>query len=353
MLRLTTNYAVVGMSSIANQPNMMSEVTTPTASDVLCGTGNANANHPGNKLFSLTISKYVEIYEIADSKKEKMDVSKAALEELFLLGVRFLKKDRVCQCWYVASEKVGRDKIGHFLRENLPNASSGSENGRRRQMHAGTKPLLPSVRPNTPRKRASSKNAQQGNLSSVWSKLDDLQDAALLLVQEGREKEKSNQVSAFAIFRTEVTPRNRPSLCSQENKNNIPNRSPFTAFFSKEKSTPLFESSTYHRMEASTPPSLKKELANHKKEETDQRCRQETPASSLADAEQQKCVRAKYKSTSQETLPSIGSFPFALSSSEIPSGVDLKLSQFSWRSSTHSDDSSAAQKNHQNACWTL
>ena len=109
----------------------MSEATTPTSSDVLCGTGNATAKHPGNILFFFAISEYVEQYGGAESKKEKMKRSKAALDELTSSGVRFLKTHPVYQHWYVASERVGRDKIGHFLREKCPSASDAISSGTR------------------------------------------------------------------------------------------------------------------------------------------------------------------------------------------------------------------------------
>ena len=48
------------MSSSENQL-IISEVTTPTSSDVLCGTGNATAKHPGNNISSRVVSKCVAI----------------------------------------------------------------------------------------------------------------------------------------------------------------------------------------------------------------------------------------------------------------------------------------------------
>lgn len=96
------------------------EPTTPTPFDVLCGTGIERANQPGNELFAQCVLKYVEPYASAESKKLKMQISKAAMDELMRSGVRFLKKHPVHQHWYVADEKVGRDRIGHFLRQHGP-----------------------------------------------------------------------------------------------------------------------------------------------------------------------------------------------------------------------------------------
>jgi hypothetical protein len=94
--------------------------TVPTPFDVLCGTGIERANQPGNELFAQCVLKYVEQYANAESKKLKMQISKAAMDELMRSGVRFLKKHPVHQHWYVADEKVGRDRIGHFLRHHSP-----------------------------------------------------------------------------------------------------------------------------------------------------------------------------------------------------------------------------------------
>ena len=97
----------------------MPDPVAPTSLDVLCGTGMERINHWGNELFSTVVLTYVEKYERAQSKREKMAISKGALDELASKGVRFLKKDPVCQRWYVADSKVGRDRIGHFLRHHL------------------------------------------------------------------------------------------------------------------------------------------------------------------------------------------------------------------------------------------
>jgi hypothetical protein len=96
------------------------EPVTPTALDVLCGTGVERINQPGNELFDAVVMKYVEKYLRAESKREKMAISKGALDELASSGVRFLKKHPVHQCWYEADAKVGRDRIGHFLRHHIP-----------------------------------------------------------------------------------------------------------------------------------------------------------------------------------------------------------------------------------------
>jgi hypothetical protein len=88
-------------------------------------------HQPGNEAFLSSMQKYVDQYSRAASKKEKMRVSKAAYDELTMAGVRFLKKHPIYQYWYVADQKVGRDKIGHFLRQrrqkNLDNDDNTSQ----------------------------------------------------------------------------------------------------------------------------------------------------------------------------------------------------------------------------------
>ena len=94
------------------------EPTTPTAFDILCGTGTERSDQHANELFSSVVYQYVGQYSRALSKKEKMQVSKAAYDAVIQSGIRFLKRHPIHQYWYVANNKVGRDKIGHFLRQH-------------------------------------------------------------------------------------------------------------------------------------------------------------------------------------------------------------------------------------------
>ena len=322
---------VLGMISRRNQKIPSEEATTVTSLDVLCGTSFQRLKHPGNRFFYLTVSKYIEQYVLAESKKDKMRVSKAALDELTVSGVRFLKKHRGHQHWYVASQKVGRDKIGSFLREHLPKAISGSDSDRRRQRPDGTVRPLPSLRPeSTPLAsfllcESASSYGHLESVSSVWSKLDGLQDA-FILGKVGRAR--TNQPAELPLSF-------QPPAYSSVNENTIGVRSS-THVSQKETLMPLFASSVSNMMETSRPLSLQKERPdnNNKKVQTYQRYRQET------EAEEHKCVPIKYQSTSLVQLPSTGSFSSVFSYSEvIPRGVDL-VSRFSWSSSMYDDDSS-------------
>jgi hypothetical protein len=91
-------------------------VYSPTAIDVLCGTGQQERQHSGNIVFNRIVAQFSEAYNQATSKSEKMKISKKIVELLTQSGVRFLKKCPIYQNWYVGGPRVGRDKIGHFLR---------------------------------------------------------------------------------------------------------------------------------------------------------------------------------------------------------------------------------------------
>jgi len=211
---------------------------------------------------------------------------------------RFLKKHRVHQHWYVAGQRVGRDKIGYFFREHLVKGNLGSSNNRRRQRPAcgrqrpqcAFRPVAASVRHSTPRSSFLGEGALMESLSSDRSKLDNLQGTNTLL-QAQRGRARTSPVSSFANLPAELTPSNQPSICSPDNC-----------------SVPL---SPYRirGMEAITPLSLIEEsLDRSKNARKYQRCRQST-SFSFHDA-------AKYQPTSQETLPSISSF-FSTVSSEV------------------------------------
>jgi hypothetical protein len=87
----------------------------PTSADILCGTGHEK-KHSGNHLFRLVLCPFVDAYANAQSKVDKIYIVRRIVNLLFLKKMRFLKKSSNFNCWYVASQKVGRDKIGHFLR---------------------------------------------------------------------------------------------------------------------------------------------------------------------------------------------------------------------------------------------
>jgi hypothetical protein len=109
------------------------EAVVPTSLDILCGKG-LQKKHLGNSLFNLAVFPFVDAYAKAHSKVVKMCIVKHIVDLLSFKGMRFLKRSAVHNQWYVASQKMGRDKIGHFLRirsrhppqRSIPTAASQS-----------------------------------------------------------------------------------------------------------------------------------------------------------------------------------------------------------------------------------
>lgn len=101
-------------------------VVTPTAVDVMCGTGHEK-HHAGNDLFKRIVSQFIDPYADASTKKDKMQITKTILDLLTQRGIRFLKKEAQSDSWYVAEPKVARDKVGHFLRLHAPKNYGGQQ----------------------------------------------------------------------------------------------------------------------------------------------------------------------------------------------------------------------------------
>lgn len=89
----------------------------PTDVDVLCGSGSTKAMHPGNQRFRRIVATHYAAYASAQSKTEKMKVSRQIMKEVVSVGGRFLKKRTGAHDWYVADIKVGKDKTSHCLRD--------------------------------------------------------------------------------------------------------------------------------------------------------------------------------------------------------------------------------------------
>jgi hypothetical protein len=122
-------------------------VYSPTAIDVLCGTGQQERQHSGNIVFNRIVAQFSEAYNQATSKSEKMKISKKIVELLTQSGVRFLKKCPIYQNWYVGGPRVGRDKIGHFLRlHRCQQQTAGGSAELLREAIAGTASNLPQQR---------------------------------------------------------------------------------------------------------------------------------------------------------------------------------------------------------------
>lgn len=104
----------------------------PTDTDVLCGMG-YEKRHPGNELFKNVVSQFIDAYAQAQSRSEKMLVTANILDLLSARGIRFLKQSSTisegghdADRWYIAEQKVARDKVGNMLRYFLSKRTRSS-----------------------------------------------------------------------------------------------------------------------------------------------------------------------------------------------------------------------------------
>eukprot|EP00533_Pseudo-nitzschia_delicatissima_P012853 CAMPEP_0197263140 /NCGR_PEP_ID=MMETSP1432-20130617/959_1 /TAXON_ID=44447 /ORGANISM="Pseudo-nitzschia delicatissima, Strain UNC1205" /LENGTH=398 /DNA_ID=CAMNT_0042727573 /DNA_START=117 /DNA_END=1313 /DNA_ORIENTATION=+ len=94
-----------------------SRVETPTSQDILCGQSRVCASHPGNRNFQQVLEDFAHNYDIATSKQEKMQMTKAVVSTIHESGGRFLKfKDGM---WEEISTVAARDKVSHALRTKV------------------------------------------------------------------------------------------------------------------------------------------------------------------------------------------------------------------------------------------
>lgn len=92
-------------------------VETPTPEDILCGQSRVCASHPGNRNFQQILEDFAHNYDIATSKQEKMQMTKAVVSIIHESGGRFLKfKDGM---WEEISTVAARDKVSHALRTKV------------------------------------------------------------------------------------------------------------------------------------------------------------------------------------------------------------------------------------------
>jgi len=92
-------------------------VEVPKNEDILCGQSRVCASHPGNQTFQRVLGDYAHQYDIATSKQEKMQMTKAIVSIIHDSGGRFLKyKDGM---WEEISTVAARDKVSHALRTKV------------------------------------------------------------------------------------------------------------------------------------------------------------------------------------------------------------------------------------------
>jgi hypothetical protein len=107
--------------------SMMGMITTtipisePTSSDILCGKDKTYSKHEGNLRFRQLIQDYVEPYQAATSKQQKMHMTKEIVHHLETVwSARFLKMvpggGGSGTEWQEISTQNARDKTSHALR---------------------------------------------------------------------------------------------------------------------------------------------------------------------------------------------------------------------------------------------
>lgn len=95
-----------------------SRAVIPRNLDILCGSGKAASRHPGNVRFRAIVVMHFPEYERATNRRRKAQVVQKVLNDVLSSNVtNFLKKDPIFDRFYIASERVGRDKVSHSLRE--------------------------------------------------------------------------------------------------------------------------------------------------------------------------------------------------------------------------------------------
>lgn len=98
-----------------NKPS--ARVAIPKSEDILCGQSRICASHPGNQTFQRVLGDYAHTYDIATSKQEKMQMTKAVVLTIHDSGGRFLKFRE--GMWEEISTVAARDKVSHALRTKV------------------------------------------------------------------------------------------------------------------------------------------------------------------------------------------------------------------------------------------
>ena len=108
---------VPSSNSLASVDAMTAEfqtVANPKAEDILCGKDKRCIKHEGSRDFRRIIESYTLQYQQANSRQEKMDITKQIFDSL--QSRRFLKFNEDTNLWETLHPLAVRDKIGHALR---------------------------------------------------------------------------------------------------------------------------------------------------------------------------------------------------------------------------------------------
>lgn len=98
-------------------------IMKPKPNDVLCGRGKTCFEHEGNDAFRKVVARHVDAYNMAPTKKAKMQVVVRVVDIVISQGGRFLVRHRgggsPHYCWMDGGCKQGKKKAGHALRDAL------------------------------------------------------------------------------------------------------------------------------------------------------------------------------------------------------------------------------------------
>ena len=98
--------------------------STPTDKDILCGRGNAFANHPGNKNFSIVVRDNLQRYVDAPKRMEKSMVVASVVAEIVNSGTRFVKQEKSSGRWYQMNQDQMHEKTGHAIRDLIKSSKT-------------------------------------------------------------------------------------------------------------------------------------------------------------------------------------------------------------------------------------
>jgi len=96
--------------------------------DIMCGRGKAYAKNPGNINFLRLIKATLQRYIDAQSPIDRSGIVAALLSNINDLGARFIKKDPNTKEWYVMSQEMTHDKIGHSIRDAIARQNKKNRN---------------------------------------------------------------------------------------------------------------------------------------------------------------------------------------------------------------------------------
>lgn len=104
----------------SKQNSSLEMIEQPSPYDILCGKDKSFSHHPGNLIFRDVILSFQERYANANSKPEKMQITKEIVQMLqATYNSRFIKlkpQGGETQVWGEISDQAARDKVSHALR---------------------------------------------------------------------------------------------------------------------------------------------------------------------------------------------------------------------------------------------